>query len=61
MNNHSLESDGQDPNCCSPKTNYLVRSMRTWIMLYSLKTSGMAKEAGKKGGSARYKSNLDCT
>ena len=32
VNNHSLESDGQDPNCCSPKTNYLVRTMRTWIM-----------------------------
>ena len=54
MNNHSWESDGQDSNYCSPKTNYLVRSMRTWIMSYGLKNFGMAKEEGKKGGATYY-------
>ena len=54
MNNHSWESDGQDSNYCSPKTNYLVRSMRTCIMSYGLKNFGMAKEEGKKGGVTYY-------
>ena len=52
MNNHSLESDGQDSNYCSPKINYLVSSMRTWNHPYGLKNFGMSKEAGKKGGAA---------
>ena len=54
MNNHSWESDGQNSNYCSPKTNYLVKSMRTWIMPCGLRNFGMSKEAGKKGGAAYY-------